>query len=180
MKIGFDLDKVFIDTPPFIPDRIIERLYKQSSTKELRYRIPGKFEKTIRYVSHAPIFRPVISENLSFLSKLAKRKNKLYLISSRFAFLKPRTDGIIKKHNLSEIFSGIYMNYENQQPHEFKSEVLKTLDLSIYVDDDLGLLQFLAKRIPHVKYFWLNKKIRKKISPSITAISTLWEIESKL
>ena len=29
MNIGFDLDKVFIDTPPFIPKTVIEKLYKK-------------------------------------------------------------------------------------------------------------------------------------------------------
>ena len=64
MKIGFDLDNIFINTPPIIPQRIIERLYRGKMNGELKYRYPSKFEQKIREISHASFLRPVVKKNI--------------------------------------------------------------------------------------------------------------------
>ena len=97
MKIGFDLDKVFIDTPPFIPNAVITRLYvKKVQAGIPEYRIPSRREQFIRRVSHHPIFRPAIKKNMNFLHELAKKDHHLYLISSRYGFLRKATENLVK------------------------------------------------------------------------------------
>lgn len=174
MNIGFDLDKVFIDTPPFIPKTFIDKLYKKRDNGVLLYRIPGTAEKIVRNISHLPFFRPPIQDNLEFLRLFSGNKNKLYLISSRFKFLENKTNNIVKKYHFSQIFDGMYFNFADEQPHLFKNRVIKNLKLDYYIDDDLSLLNYVARDNPRTKFFWLTNKSEKiSLLPNIHAISKL-------
>ena len=179
MRIGFDLDKVFINTPPFVPISFINKFYKQRDNGILLYRIPAPAEQVLRKATHIPLLRPAIKTNLTFLKELAKDKKnyQLFLISSRFKFLEPETQQIVKRYALDKIFEKLYFNYENKQPHEFKNEILKKLNLDIFVDDDLSLVHFVAKDNPKTKFFWLDDRAKTaKLANNIMAISGLGEI----
>lgn len=177
MKIGFDLDKVLIDYPPFIPDTLIDKLYRKKANGTLEYRIPSTPERWLRKLSHLPPLRRPIAKNLLFLKELARKNNRLYLISSRFQFLEPETTRLLKKHGLDRLFSGMYFNYHNKQPHEFKEQVLKKLRLDMYVDDDFYLLNYVAKKQSSAKLFWLTDRPNAKSpNPKIHAIHTLSEM----
>ncbi len=179
MNIGFDLDNVFINTPPFIPKSFIDKLYKKRDNGILLYRIPGKSEQIVRKLSHLSLFRPAIKENLVFLQSLPKDKNKLYLISSRFKFLENRTNRIIQKYHLYKIFDGMYFNFSNEQPHIFKNRIIKNLKLDYYIDDDLSLLKYVAQLNPKTKFFWLDHaKEKRSLEKNITSISKLSKIFS--
>lgn len=178
MNIGFDLDKVFIDYPPFIPDVIFDKFYKKKSNGELLYRIPAKPEQMLRYLIHHPLLRPPIKKNLEFLKEFAKTRNNLFLISSRFGFLETRTNELVQRYGLDKIFKGLYFNYGNQQPHFFKDSVIKELTINRYVDDDFALIKYLAKQNPKTLFFWLNQKENRKISSNVIAITNLSQIQS--
>lgn len=174
MRIGFDLDRVFIDHPPFISDMVIDRLYKKHHEPELTYRIPSRLEQFLRRLTHYPIFRKILKENLHFLKNLARRrKDTYYLISGRFDFLKTATQKIIEKHHFDKLFTGMYFNFDNQQPHRFKNNIIKKLKLNKYVDDDLDLLKYLAKHNPRTIFYWLNPKQNTKIEKNLFAITNL-------
>lgn len=179
MNIGFDLDKVFIDYPPFFPSKVIDRLYKKKDNGVLVYRIPSKPEQIFRKATHFPMLRPPIKYNLDFLRSIPKDKNKLYLISSRYKFLEGVTNDLVKRYELDRIFDGLYFNYENKQPHIFKNEVIKGLNLHLYVDDDLSLVNYVAKHNRNTKFLWLNyrgedKPMEKNVE-SITRITELFK-----
>lgn len=177
MNIGFDLDKIFIDYPPFVPDWLIDRLYKKKANGELSYRIPPKAEQILRLISHYSIFRPPIRKNIEIIEKLClENSNKHYLISSRFSFLKNKTKALIKKHQLDKLFDGLFFNFKNEQPHLFKNNVIKKLKICLYVDDDLQLLQYLSAKNSKVKFFWLNNKETKKLENNLFAIKDLSEM----
>lgn len=176
MKLGFDLDKIFIDTPPIIPDMIIEKLYRKTYSRTLSYRIPSSTEQIIRRYSHIPFFRPPIMNNISFAKSLKKKKYPLFLLSSRFSFLHDKTAAIVKKYKLDSIFTKMYFNDKNEQPHIFKNKILQKIDIQRYIDDDLLLLQFVAKNHPDKKFYWYNKKINKRIGKNLSAIMNLSEI----
>ncbi len=180
MNIGFDLDKIFINYPPLIPDRFIDYLYKQKVTKyELLYRIPSRPEQYIRILSHYPIFRPAISKNVSVVKNETLKKNHTYLlISSRFSFLEKRTAAILRKYGLDQVFEGMYFNTNNQQPHMFKNELMQKLHIDRYVDDDLPLLTYLARLNKKTRFYWLNKNEERKLQPNLYAIKKLAQIFS--
>jgi hypothetical protein len=161
MNIGFDLDKVFIDTPPFIPKSFIEKLYKKRDNEELIYRIPGTAEQIIRNLTHLPLLRPAMMENLNFLKDLPKGNKKFYLISSRFKFLEKRTQNLTQKYQLDKVFDKMFFNFANEQPHLFKNRIIKDLKLDYYIDDDLSLLKYVAGHNPKTKFFWFTKESKK-------------------
>jgi hypothetical protein len=83
----------------------------------------------------------------------------------------------MKKQGFDKIFDGMYFNFQNKQPHEFKDEVLKKLNIDLYVDDDFYLLKYVADKNKKTKFFWLNpQKGKRLITPNITAISNLMDI----
>lgn len=179
MNFGFDLDKIFIDYPPFVPQRLIDRLYKQNSNGVLCYRIPSRPEQLFRLITHYPLFRPPILENIKFMRRLSRDKNhKYYLISSRFSFLRPITETLLKKYGLYSLFNDAFFNYKDKQPHLFKAEVVKKLNIHRYVDDDLPLLRFIAGRIPKTKFFWLNSKRQGPFEKNLISITHLSQMLS--
>ena len=127
MNIGFDLDRVFINTPPLVPGKIITKLYKKKDNGVLLYRIPSRPEQLFRRATHMPLFRPPIEENLAILRSIPKKDNKLYLISSRYKFLEGATKQLVKVYGLDLLFDKLYFNFENKQPHIFKNEILPKL-----------------------------------------------------
>lgn len=177
MNIGFDLDKIFVNLPPLVPSKIIDFFYKEKSAKSLRYRMPSRLEQIVRIFSHYPLFRPPINQNMDYVKNLAlANKNKYYLISSRFNFLRKRTENLIKHYKLNKIFNAMYFNYSDYQPHEFKNEMIKKLNLDMYIDDDLQLLEYLTDKNPKTRFFWLNKKISKSLNKNLFAIKHISEI----
>ncbi len=177
MNIGFDLDKVLINYPPFLPSILFDKLYKDRDNGVLLYRIPAYPEQLLRKSLHFPLFRAPIKKNFDFLRSIPKKENKLYLISSRYEFLKGLTNQLVKKYQLDKIFDDLYFNFENKQPHEFKNEVIKKLHLDVYIDDDLSLIKYVAKHNQHTKFFWLNHVTQQKpLANNIFAIHKLEEI----
>lgn len=178
-RIGFDLDKIFINYPPLVPDGLIDRLYKKKVNGTLLYRIPSKPEQFIRRLSHTPYLRTPIIENIKFLKSLSKKENELYLISSRFGFLEQQTLNLMKQLGLDQIFDAMYFNFDNLQPHTFKNEILKKLALDIYIDDDLYLLKYVIRNNRKTKFFWLHPGSSTDDPPkNITRIAKLSEILS--
>jgi len=178
MNIGFDLDGIFVNTPPFVPKIIIDKLYKDQDNGGLHYRIPNIIEQRIRVLSHLPPLRPAIGKNILTLQDLAKsQKHTLFLISSRFGFLKKRTEALVKKHGFDRIFKKLYFNYFNEQPHLFKHRILKEIKIDAFIDDDLSLLKYLARENPKIIFYWLNRTKNIKLMDNLYAICNLKQIK---
>jgi hypothetical protein len=177
MNIGFDLDKVFIEYPFFVPDFIINKAYKKMVGNSFVYRVPSKPEQFLRLLLHYPLFRQPISKNIEFVKNISKKNGHNYfLITGRFSFLKNRTNQIIKKYELDKVFKKIFINFRNEQPHIYKSNLMKQLKIDKYVDDDFFLLKYAAKQNPKTKFFWLNKKISKSLETNLFAIKNISEM----
>jgi len=176
MNIGFDLDKVFINHPPFVPASLMQILYGEKYDGKLSYRFPSRLEQLIRKWSHKPIFRTPIKKNIDFMRKLKKfTPHKFFLISSRYSFLKDETNLIIKKYQLGDIFTHMYFNFDDKQPHLFKEEIIKNKNIGAYLDDDLPLLNYLSNSLPKVKFFWLSRK-NKQLKKNFQEINHLEKI----
>jgi hypothetical protein len=162
MNIGFDLDKVFIDYPPIFPSILFDKFYKKKDNGVLLYRIPSYPEQLVRKALHIPMLRPPMKNNLQFLRSIPKDKNKLYLISSRYKFLEGITKDVVRRYALDQVFDGLYFNYQNKQPHLFKNEIIRGLNLDLYIDDDLSLINYVAKHNRKTKFLWLNHRNEDK------------------
>lgn len=178
MKIGFDLDRIFIDTSGIVPHWLVDWLYKDHCHKELSYSIPkSSISKLIRRTSHIPPLRPPLKKNIETLSQIILKPNlQLYLISSRYQSLEKLTLKLLNKYNLITPFSKIYLNTADEQPHLFKEKVLKELNLDLFIDDDLDLLKHLQKQGLKTKLVWYNPDHKINAIQGIIAISDLSEI----
>ncbi len=177
MNIGFDLDRVLINNPPGIPDKIIDMLDKARTNSHLLYRIPSKPEQLLRRLTYFNPLRSAIKKNIIFVEDIARRNgNKHYLISGRFKFLEKTTKAFAKKHKFDTIFDAMFFNFNNEQPHIFKDRIVKKLQLDKYIDDDLDLLKYLAKENMKTTFFWFNHKLHKQINTNLFAITDLEDI----
>lgn len=183
MKIGFDLDRIFINYPPLIPSGLIDWFYRDHSKSSLSYSIPkSPLSQLIRTLSHLSPFRPTIKENIRFVHHLSQNlpPHHLFLISSRYKFLEKLTYELLQKCKLSPLFQAIYLNTQNEQPHLFKESVIKKLQIDLYIDDDLELLKYLKKHCPQTKFLWYNPEGDENPFPTITTIQKLNEIKQFL
>ncbi len=161
IRIGFDLDGVIIDKPPLVPKFLLEMLVrKNSKNRKLAYRYPAsRLEKTIRVLSHHPLFRPPIEENVKIIKELYKsKKYKIFVVSSRYSFLEKRTREWFKFYHLGGFFEKIYINSNDEQPHLFKERMIKELKLDLFIDDDLPLLNYLKRRLRNVELIHVERK----------------------
>ena len=183
MNVGFDLDRVFVNYPPFVPPQLIDWLYKRHNKKTLSYSIPRSLHsKLIRRLSHVSPFRPPIKQNIHFLKNFPNNphQHKLYLISSRYKFLEELTHKLLDRWGLSEHFCSINLNTKNEQPHLFKEKIIKDHKIDLYIDDDLALLKHLHKTCPNIKLLWYNPSNRSTFSNGITAITDLDQVKNFL
>lgn len=188
MKIGFDLDRIFIDFPPFVPPQIINWLYKRSlreifslkdhCQKDLAYIIPkSPVSKLVRRISHVSPLRPPIKKNIKILSQILLNPTlNLYLISSRYQFLEKLTYKLLHKYDLMTPFAKIFLNTSNEQPHLFKEKILKKLNLDLFIDDDLDLLRYLQTKNLKTKLLWYNPSCKNCETYGIDTITNLSEI----
>lgn len=177
MNIGFDLDRVFINNPPGIPDRLIDKLDKAKTNSHLFYRIPSKPEQLLRRLTYFTPLRSAIKKNITFVEDIAKKNgDKHYLISGRFKFLEKTTSALAQRYKFDTIFDAMFFNFNNEQPHLFKDKIVKQLHLDKYIDDDLDLLKYLAKENMKTTFFWFNHKFEKEIAHNLYAITDLSHI----
>lgn len=175
MRIGFDLDGIFVDKPPFIPKSIIEWLYREHD-RALSYRIPSRPEQFIRKVSHMAMFRPPIKKNIQFMKQQKHLKHTYFLISGRFGFLQKETERILQAYAIDGMFAKVMLNTDNAQPHLFKNSMVKKWKIDRFVDDDLPLLTFLAENNPKTMFFWLSDTKTKFVAKNLSAVTHLAEI----
>lgn len=149
--MGFDLDGVLVEGPPFVPSWLLELLYRGAKEKKLHYRIPGsKIEIWIRQLSHNSFFRPPILKNIEILKQM--KEHELFLVTSRYSFLQEHTHALLKLYGIDHLFKEIVLNSKDEQPHIFKLKTLERLNLDIFIDDDEDLLTFLKEKLPNVKF----------------------------
>ena len=175
IKIGFDMDGVLVNKPPLIPKKWLEYLFQGRRENGLHYRYPKtELEIWLRKFSHFYLFRPPIKKNIEIAKEFKKQGYKLYLISSRYSFLKKETMAWLKRRKLDNVFEEVFINLNNEQPHIFKEKIIRQLDLDYYFDDDRNTVDFLQLKFKD-KIFWVKqreticlKNDKKKILFSLT------------
>lgn len=149
IKIGFDLDGVIIGKPFFIPNALMEILVRERHKKGLSYRFPeSKLEINLRILSHYPFLRPPIKKNIKLIRELYKSRNyEIFVVSSRYSFLKNRTQEWFAHYNLHKFFKEIHINLNDEQPHKYKAKMIQQLKLNVFIDDDKPLLEYLRRTL---------------------------------
>lgn len=182
MNIAFDLDRIFINYPPLVPPPVIDWFYK-NHRGGLSYNIPRSYpSKFLRRLTHVSVLRPQIRNNIAFLRYFAQQSpsHTLLLISSRYQFLEKLTRKLLDKNGMSNLFSNIYLNTKDEQPHLFKEKIIKSRSIDLFIDDDLLLLKYLQKTCPKTKLIWYNPGNSHTETGGIIVISDLSKIEKYL
>ena len=144
VKVGFDFDGVLLYNPvrifrPFVA--VIKRLFIKK--RALVFYYPhSAFEKFFWRLFHkSSIF---VSPGVEDIKQLIKQKKiKAYIITARYNFLGEEFKQWIKKNKFEDIFSEIYFNSKDEQPHLFKERMIKKLGLQVFVEDNFDIVKYL-------------------------------------
>ena len=163
-RIGIDLDGVIIGFPPLVPKKLLELLTRtqEKNSQENAYRYPDtNLERWVRILSHHPLFRPPIEPNRTDLLHLADQKKYIiFAVSGRYGFLKNRTEEWLRKKGMLHVFTGVFINEANEQPHHFKQRMIGKLDLHLYLDDDPFVVTYLRRTAFHKSIVLVTPKTR--------------------
>src|SRR4030042_3320327 len=178
IRIGIDLDGV-LALQPMNGFWFRLRLMKEELLKKLSvntYYLPrGNFERLIWKVINQR--RKPFVDNSGLLKKFSKLPNtELYLITSRYSFMKKITSDWLKKYNLMKYFKEIIYNNGDGNPHRFKVDMVNQLHLQYFIDDDWETISALHA-MTNADIIWISEqgKKAKNISMRIKTKKNLFQ-----
>lgn len=155
LRIGIDFDGVLAYNP-FRVIRAPVTWFKQTflGEKQTHFYVPKtNWEKFIWKILHESSIFP--AKGGGFLKKLAKRNDfDFFLITSRYHFLQNRLERWLRRWGFTDIFSAIYVNKADEQPHLFKQRIIKELKLDYYIEDNWDVVKNLTGK-SKTKIFWI-------------------------
>jgi hypothetical protein len=168
LKIGLDLDGVVLFNPirifrPFT-GLIKPLIFKKNKSNEF-YFPHTSIEKFVWRLLHKTSLWP--AKGMDEIIKMSKKNNvKLYLITSRYDFLKEDFEEWVKKLKAESYFAECIYNKDNLQPQLYKENLIEKLDLDIFVEDNWGIVEHLYRKLKDkgVKIFWISNILDQKIN----------------
>lgn len=147
IKVGFDFDGVIAYNPFRFARLPVSLLGKAVGKKDnvVTYFPKTPLEQWFWVVFHETSFFPSLGVDL-LKKMLEKNEADYYLLTSRYAFLEKPLFSWLKKNNLHRSFKGYFINKQNEQPHKFKAQILKELQLDYYIDDNWGIVDYLNEQ----------------------------------
>lgn len=158
LKVGFDLDGVILYNPVRIFRPIASFLKPFFFKKKNRdfYFPRTALEKEFWRILHKTSF--IMAPGIEDIKRLSqKRLIEPYIITARYSFLKKDFDAWLKKINAESFFAGCFYNAQNMQPHLFKGTMIEKLNLDVFVEDNLGVVERLVKikKNPKLEIYWI-------------------------
>ena len=175
-KIGFDLDGVlarhYLDCFWF---KVRRKKEKKATAASPKYFYPkNRLERFILAVIKRS--RKISSSNQKKIKALSSRGDiKIYLVTARFSFLQKLTLEWLMRNKLLGCFSQIFINEKDQDPVCFKSSVIDSHQLDVFIDDDLEVLKRLALSTK-ARLVWLVpswRKIKENDHHQIVAVNSI-------
>lgn len=168
LKVGFDLDGVLLYNPARIFRPIIYFLKKyllKRKTDQFYYP-KNRLEQFIWLLLHKSSLFP--QPGIDKIKQLIKEKKiKAYVVSARYESLKKDFYYWKKTIDPKNLFSGWYYNEKNQQPYDFKAQMIKKLNLDIFVEDNWDIVKKLKvknqKSKVKTKIFWICNLLDRNI-----------------
>lgn len=163
LRIGFDLDGVLLYNPARIARPVIVFVKKLFLPKEKnKFHLPKtRWQKLFWLFLHKSSF--MAAPGIEEIRKLVdEKKIKPYIISARYEFLKTDFENWTRKIDPKKHFEDYFHNDNNQQPHLYKSEMIKKLKLDIFIDDNWDIVDHLSKKTGS-QIFWIYNFLDRKI-----------------
>lgn len=164
LRVGFDLDGVLLYNPARIVRPVIS-WFKRTflHRKKLGFYYPhSNAEKLMWRLFHrSSIYN---AGGLDEIRRMVQEKKiEAYLITARFGFLGHTVHRWVKKNHLEHVFTAVYFNSNDEQPHLFKERMVKELNLDVYVEDNFDIVSHLAKKTKtHI--LWIYNIIDRSMS----------------
>lgn len=167
IRIGFDLDGVILDNPSRIFRSLISRSKKAHlfPRKELEFYHPSSsFERLLWSMVHKSSYK--LANGFTDLEKLvlAHKNLELYIVSARFSCLGKDTAKWKRIVNRNKIFTEIYFNDHDEQPHFFKKRMLEKLNLDYFIEDNWDVASYLANNQKKAQVWWLSNFLDRTIN----------------
>jgi beta-phosphoglucomutase-like phosphatase (HAD superfamily) len=166
IKVGFDLDGVLLENPIRIFRPWIATLKKLlgKTSKEPTFYVPKtKLEEWLWALLHKTSYK--IAPGLDILQELIKSgRVEAYIITARYKSLEKDFNKEIEHLEKLVNFKHIQLNKSNTQPHKYKEEHVKHLELDYFIDDNWDIAEHLDKQLGTTKkIFWLTNMFDKGI-----------------
>lgn len=176
IRVGFDLDGVLLYNPiriyrpavAYVKRHILKR-------KKTRFFVPtSPFQQWLFTQMHKTSF--LIAPGFERIKQLADAGViEPYLVTARFAFLKPDLDHWLKKMNAETVFKACYYNVDNEQPHLFKARMIQKLGLEMFVEDNWDIVERVNRVVraerPEFMCWWVSNIMDSGIAYPYKALS---------
>ncbi len=162
IRVGVDFDGVVTQNPLRAARAIIAGVkHRILGIKKLSFFVPkGKWQKLVYYAGVvAPSLWP--AKGIDLLKEMAgSGKYKFVLVTGRYKFVKKQTYDWIKKYNIDKTFEKIYINEEQEQPHDYKKRIIANEAFDYYIEDNWDIVQKLCSS-SSTKVFWIYNFLDK-------------------
>lgn len=166
LRIGFDLDGVLLYNPARIIRPMvvfIKKFLLHKKSLEFYYPQSPISQWMWKQFHKSSIF---IAPGIDDVKKLIRQKKiQAYLITARYSFLGPELMNWIKKNRFDSIFTRVYYNEKNEQPHLFKEKMITKCNLDFYIEDNWDIVNYLSssKKLK-CSVYWIYNIFDKGIS----------------
>ncbi len=167
LRIGFDLDGVILYNPARIARRPIKSFKRRfiPSRTDTFYVPKTKLEQFVWQIVHKSSVW--IADGYDLVKDLAKRPDvEIYLITARFAHLKPDFEKWLKKIGAEDVFVKWIINEKDEQPHKYKLKQIEKYNLDYFVEDNWDIVSHLAKNTK-VKAYWIYNILDRQVDYSL-------------
>lgn len=156
MRVGVDFDGVVTQNPLRVARAVIAGIkHRLLGIKKLSFFVPkGKWQ---RFVYYAGVVAPSLwpAKGIDLLKEMEDSGNYSFvLVTGRYKFVKKQTYDWIKKYNIDKTFEKIYINEDQEQPHDFKKRIILNEAFDYYIEDNWDIVQKLYSATP-TKIFWI-------------------------
>jgi len=166
LKMGFDLDGVLLYNPARMlrpVTGIAKKILNKKKAKKIEFYYPKSSLAQLawRIVHWSSLY---IAPGLNDIKKMSQDGSiEPYIITSRYDCLKGDFEGWLKHMNAKKYFKGSFHNKENLQPHIFKRQMIKKLDLQYFVEDNYDIVKHIA-HTTKAKIIWITNPFDNHIA----------------
>src|SRR3989338_4549146 len=157
--VGLDFDGVVA----YNPFRLVRApwayfKYRILGVRKLTFFYPKTdFSKFIWKLMHDSSIYPARGKDL-LIDLVKKGLIEVHLVSGRYSFLDGHLYTWLDRFEMRNIFKSVNFNREDKQPHLFKEELIKNLNIDIFIEDNWDIVQYLSHK-SKAKIFWIYNLI---------------------
>lgn len=172
LKVGFDLDGVLLYNPARIARPVISVIKNMLGIRQDKKHVFFFPKNNLQLKLWRPFWKILHTSSIfvapgyqEVLKLIKDKKIEAYIITARYSFLNDNTEKWFKKMEVDKHFKGSFMNKDDKQPHLFKEEMIKKLDLDIFIEDNWDIVKHLEQKFAtDRKIFWIYNLFDRKIA----------------